>query len=448
MLLRTIVAAAAALLAAAAAQAAEPPRGIDKISHIVVIYLENHSFDNLFGLFPGAVGIDDAIATAAPQVDNDGKPYATLPQPVDTWKKAADSRFPADLPNRPFDIGAYAPMDRATGDLVHRYYQHIAQIDGGRNDRFAAISDAAGLTMGYYAGSAMRLWQWARRYTLADNFFQAGFGGSFFNHMMLACACAPRYDNAPQALKAQLDGAGRLVRDGAITPDGWAVNTIQSAQTPHDPNITDPAKLLPPQDAPTIGDRLSAKGVSWAWYSGGFADAVAGKAAPLFQYHHQPFAYFRAYGDGTRARAQHLKDGAAFLADIAAGTLPAVAFYKPEGRLNEHPGYATLASGDAHAADILERLENSPQWPDMAVIVTWDEFGGFYDHVAPPKGDRWGPGSRIAALVISPFARRGFVDHSVYDTLSILKFIETRFGLEPLAERDAKADGLSGAFRF
>ncbi|MDA8231466.1 MAG: acid phosphatase [Magnetospirillum sp.] len=444
--------AAAAIMGMAPAHAEDPPTrgGLDHIQHIVVIYLENRSFDNVFGLFPGADGITRAVTAAPPQVDASGYPYATLPQPRDTTARppGPDPRFPADLPNRPFDIGRYVPLDRLTGDLVHRYYQNIAQIDGSRDDRFAEVSDAAGLTMGYYDTSGTELWRWARRFTLADHFFMGAFGGSFLNHMMLVCACAPVYQGAPDLLKARLDADGRLIADGALTPDGHAVNTIQPFYPPYAPRAADPAKRMPPIDLPTIGDRLTAKGVSWAWYAGGWADALAGKAPADFEYHHQPFAYFRAFAPGSPARAEHLKDGADFLADIAAGTLPAVAFYKPAGRFDEHPGYATITEGDRHLGHILESIERSPMWSTTAIIVTYDENGGFYDHVPPPRIDRWGPGNRVPAVIISPFAKKGQVDHTVYDTASILKFIEARFGLAPLTDRDARADGLSGAFDF
>jgi len=447
---QTLCAAAALLAGIGAASAAEPARGLDKIEHIVVIYLENRSFDNLFGLFPGAAGIAESAQTAAPQVDRDGKPYATLPQPLDTTKKpaVADTRFPADLPNRPFGIGRFAPLNAKTGDLVHRYYQNIEQIDGGKNDKFVAWSDAGGLTMGYYDGSKTRLWQWAKRFTLTDHFFMGGFGGSFLNHILLACACVPKNDAAPDSMKAQLDAAGHLVKDGAYRPDGYAVNTIQPFAIPYDPKAADPAKRLPPQELPTIGDRLSAKGVSWAWYSGGFKAASEGRNEGEFQYHHQPYVYFKNYGEGTEGRRIHLKDAEDLYADVIAGKLPAVTFYKPVGVLNQHPGYAEIDSGDRHVDDLLKLIEKSPQWKSTAVIITYDENGGTYDHVAPPKGDQWGPATRIPTLVISPYARKHTVDHTVYDTMSILKLIENRFGLEPLTDRDAKATSLEGAFKF
>jgi acid phosphatase len=139
-----------------------------------------------------------------------------------------------------------------------------------------------------------------------------------------------------------------------------------------------------------------------------------------------------------------LKDGGVngdkFLQTIDNGTLPQVAFYKPQGDLNEHPGYTDIISGDQHIADIIAHLEKSPQWPGMLVVVAYDENGGFWDHVAPPKGDRWGPGTRVPAIIISPFAKMATVDHTQYDTTSILRFLTKRFELPVLpglADRDA-----------
>lgn len=424
-----------------AAPKAAKQQGLRKVGHIIVLYLENHSFDNLYGLFPRAEGISQAKPENTLQVDLDGQVYATLP-PVPN-----DGRFPQDLPNQPFLINTYAPADEKIDSPTHLFYPHQAQINGGAMNRFAAVSEVKGLVMGHYDGRKLPLWRYAKRFTLADHFFQAAFGGSFLNHQWLACACTPRFDNAPEALKAVLDEKGGLVKDGSVTPDGYAVNTLFPAQGPYPAN-TDPKKLLPVQTAPTLGDRLSDKGVDWAWYAGGWNDAIAGHPDQTFQFHHQPYAYFQRYPAGSSERAQHLKDEADLLAGIKKGKLPPVVFYKPIGALNEHPGYADVLSGDRHIAEILGKLEHSKLWKDSVVIVTYDEFGGFWDHVAPPKGDRFGPGSRIPAIIISPFARRGFVDHTVYDTTSILKMVEKRFGLEPLTERDAKAESLERALKF
>lgn len=460
------------------------------IKHIVVIYAENRSFDNLYGLFPGANGIKQATPEQYTQIDHDGKPLPQLP-PI--WASKNSPLLDAKLPNQPFAIDAppiNLPLSVPTRDLVHSYYQQIEQINGGFNNRFAAISDAGALTMGYYDGGKLPLWQWAKDYVLADNFFMGAFGGSFLNHQWLVCACTPQDPSVPDALRAQLDGQGRLQRKPgskpsalqgppeylggyAATPDGYIVG---SSQPPFQPSGIPPAKNgdarfadntpyhLPPQTAKTIGDTLSAKGISWAWYAGGWHQALAdgmqppgqtrqviyngGQDALNFQPHHQPFNYYARFAPGSKDRDQHLKDAEDFLQAIDRGRLPQVSFYKPTGALNEHSGYTDVLRGDQHLAGLLERLRHSKQWRDMVIIITYDENGGYWDHVAPPKGDRWGPGTRIPALIVSPFAKRGFVDHAVYDTTSIIKFITRRYRLETLPGVRANVGDLTDAFVF
>ena len=428
------------------ATAADMPAGMEKVQHIVVIYLENRGFDHMYGLFPGANGLSNA-GTAALQTDRDGKPYATLPALMLT-KELADTRFPKNLPNQPFDLGDYVQPDQKTSSPIHRFYQNQMQISGGRNDRFVANSSSGALVMGYYDGRTLPLWKYAEKYTLADNFYQAAFGGSFLNHFWLICACTPRYPDAPHKMYAILNDNGNMLKDGVVTPDGYAVNTIQSYYMPHSPNIVDQHETLPPQSMPTIGDRLTEKHIAWAWYSGGWNDALSGWPAPSFQFNHQPFVYFSNYADGTEEKARHLKDETDFLAAIEHGTLPPVSFYKPIGINDEHPDYADVMTGEKHIYDIVSRIENSALWANTVIIITYDENGGFWDHASPPRGDRWGPGTRVPTIIVSPFAKRGQVDHTLYDTTSILKFIETRFGLKPLGERDTNANGLLGAFNF
>jgi phospholipase C len=246
---------------------------------------------------------------------------------------------------------------------------------------------------------------------------------------------------------AVLDASGNLVKDGFVTPDGFAVNTAFTVNTPH-PATVPTANLVPLQTQPTIGDRLSANGVSWAWYSGGWNDALAGNPDPLFQFHHQPFAYFANFADGTQAKIDHLKDTTDFFNALKTESLPAVSFIKPLGPDNEHPGYANLVRGQQYVADLVSAVQSSDYWEDTVILITYDENGGRWDHVAPPVADRWGPGSRVPLIIISPYAKRGFVDHTQYDTTSILKFIETRWNLAPLGTRDAAATNLLNAFDF
>jgi phospholipase C len=481
-----------AMLAAGCASAPGSDPLKSSIDTVVVIYAENRSFDNLYGLYPGADGVANASAQSRTQLDRDGvTPLATLP-PV--WNARGSQRdaldFVARLPNGPFRIDAPPgglpggmAMNVASPDLVHRFYNHQMQLNGGRNNQFAAWSDAGGLSMGYYDGSTMQMWQLARQYTLADHFFMGAFGGSFLNHFWLACACTPVVGaGAPAVAVSRIDGHGRLVTapdspasalqgppkyvgDRSLTPDGYAVNTAQPAfqpsmvkPSPANPALADPAgSPLPAQTLPTIGDRLSDKGVSWAWYSGGWKAALADRneiygGNVKFQAHHQPFNYFARFDPSTPAgaaqRAEHLKDYDELLADAQSGRLPKVVFYKPHGGLNQHPGYTDVQSGDEHVASLVRRLMASPQWSHMAIVVTYDENGGFWDHVTPPLADRFGPGSRVPAIVISPYARRGFVDSTPYDTTSILKLITRRFDLEPLPGARASMGDLTNAFDF
>jgi acid phosphatase len=411
---------------------------------------------------------------------------------------AGGQQYQTGLPNAPFALkgpnGEPLPLSLITRDLCHVFYQNQMQINGGKNNMFVAWADSAAFTMGHYAqtGYDLRLWDLASEFVLCDNFFQGAFGGSFLNHQYLISAAVPRYVDAdkstaqwkiaqtvsgkpddpnlkplPDSPVSAMDGIPRF-GPSALTPvetlpDGtrlsYAVNTMLPPYAPTPVKLgadgmvdftqSTSASVLPPQTHEHIGDKLDKRGIDWAWYAGAYQQTLDKQGAnlsngtpaiPNFQYHHQPFNYFRNLAPGTAARAKHLRDGGLgddentnrFLADARAGKLPPVTFYKPQGNLNMHAGYADVASGDRHIVHAVKALRSSPQWENMVVIVTVDENGGWWDHVAPPQGDRWGPGTRIPALVISPHARKGHVDHTVYDTASILRLITRVFDLEAL----------------
>lgn len=468
----------------------------EKVRHIVVIYAENRSFSNLWSNYPGVqYPLESVPASRFVQLDRDGRtPLPVLPKIwgglVPAAQEVAGRRYMIaenqidGLANGPFHLvdqeGMPLPNGVITRDLVHRFYQNQMQINAGTNNQFAAWGDSGGLVMGHYRNSAesLKLWSLAQQNVLCDNFYMAAFGGSWLNHIFLISAQAPLYPNAqtgpgkkllsvlegddplgtrlkqaPDSPGSALDGPPSFVNDGALTADGYAVNTMAPPYQPSNvrpaeggnPAFADPSnvRVLPPQSYATIGDRLSDRGVDWAWYSGGWEYALTHKdtgMVPDFQYHHQPFNYFLSFAPGTAARTRHLRDGGIgedastnkLIADIDAGRLPAVTFYKPQGNLNMHAGYADVASGDRHLANVVEHIQKSQHAADTVVIITHDENGGWWDHVSPPKGDRWGPGSRIPALVIAPFAKKGYVDHTVYDTNSILRFITRVHDLVPL----------------
>jgi phospholipase C len=443
------------------------PAKLTDVGHVVVIYLENHSFDNLYGGYQGAEGIQHTSAYI-PQIDPATKmayPYSNV-KGMEAGLPMTDPHIPANsLPNVPFDITTYVPMNQKTVDLIHRYYQEQMQINGGKMDMFVGVSNAKGLSYGYYPTEQLPLVRFMlnmpKKVTLLDHFFHAAFGGSFLNHHWLISAATPPFPNAPMGIVANpkpdgtigLDGTG----DGAVTPDGFAINTLYTVNTPH-PGFAPDNQLVPNIPAatnPTIGDRLDAANVDWAWYSGGWNDAVAGNPPPNFQWHHQPFAYYESYKDGTPAKAKHLKDEDDVFAAAKAGTLPPVSFIKPVGENNEHPGYGDVERGEYHTIDLIKAVMEGPNWKDSIVIVTYDEHGGFWDHVPPPtpakdgdKADQWGPGIRVPGIVFSPFAKGG-IDSTVYDTTAILKLIETRWSLKALSKRDAaQADLSKGALSF
>jgi acid phosphatase len=488
------------------------------IRQVVVLYAENRSFNNLFADFPGlAHPLKNLQPAEYQQRDRDGTLLTILPpiwggmvpraQVLDQRRYKLDEQAISGLANRPFALntpdGTPLPHGVVTRDLAHRFYENQLQINGGRNDGFVAWGDSGAMVMGHYDDNAanLQLWQLARQYTLCDNFFMGAFGGSFLNHQYLVAAQPPFHPHAdrgptkfhiaalagddttridPTGIRPRLaddspvsamHGRAKFAVPDTLTPDFWAVNTMGPPYAPgftRDPvnaTLADPTSgyTLPPQSHQTIGDALSAKGVDWAWYAGGWQAALDGHGgeepdngpptSPNFQPHHQPLNYFRQFAPGTAARAQHLRDaglggsaaGNHFIAAIEAGTLPPVAFYKPQGDLNMHAGYSSVAAGDQHLAQVIDALQKSPQWPHMLVVITMDENGGWWDHVAPPKGDRWGPGSRVPALIVSPYAKKGFVDHTIYDTGSILRFLTRRFGLQKLPGLRLRDDAMIAA---
>ena len=529
---------------------ASPSHGsLGDYKHLVVIYEENHSFDNLYGLW-GKVGhqkvdgLPDAQAGTT-QVDQSGAPINCLVQndanlvtttSTVTWLDgtthpglqsvkcsgtsprgtAFDSHFDSSAP---FSINDYVnPPDKTcppptsfaangvengdpaglpggcTRDIVHRFYQEQYQLDGGKQDRYATGSDAAGLTMGYYDTTKLPVYEYlhgagAPNYVIADNFFQGSFGGSFLNHQYLIAAQAPQWDTSQKAIPAGknsvLDAAGfpnssyPLYKpdpavsyvDGPLTQacgqpgtvagfacGNYAVNTMQPSWVPSAGgsnvlpgiNDVDPAK---PFYETNIGDELSAKDISWNWFAGGWNDANAGHPDPLFQYHHQPFNYFMNYAPGMPGRS-HLKDETDFIAAAQAGTLPAVSFVKPVGEENEHPGYASTDNGEMHLVQLLKDILGGPDGKDTLVVVTYDEFGGQWDHVAAPgqgpdaadgPSDQFGPSTRVPTLIIGGDFSRSGVDHQSHDTTSIIASIERAYGLAPIGSRDAEVTDLRHA---
>jgi acid phosphatase len=518
---------------------------LDKVQHLVIIYEENHSFDNLYGDWEGVNGRADAPLSRSMQVNQAGAPFNCLqqndvnltspPLPGNCQDATTGTPFSSHFVNAPFSIEELIPADArtcpqpgafaangflpnpnnlpggCTRDIVHRFYQEQYQLNGGLQNRYTTGSDAVGLTQGYYETRALPIYKYLHarnhpEYAILDNFFQGAFGGSFLNHQWLIAASAPTYPNAPATLHSIVDSNGMptsyllyaatgTVRDAALTQacpslvpglacGDYAVNTIQP---PYQPTSSNPTKL-PPQHGMTIGDELSTAGLSWAWYAGGWSNANGDVNGPgwtngdgsacadpnsmpnpsfpycpnkVFQFHHHPFNYFAAFDpstpNGLSNRRAHLRDEAEFIAKVQSSSsdcaLNQVSFIKPIGLENEHPGYTSESRGSDHLVDLLQAIDSSACAKDTMVIVTYDEFGGQWDHVSPPgaavpgPSDQWGPGTRIPALVLAHNLKGRFVvDHTQYDTTSILATIERRFGLGPLGTRDAAVNDLANVF--
>ena len=546
-------------LGAAAASAATDP--LPRVKHFVVIYEENHSFDNLYGGWEQVRGLEDARPENTRQLNQRGTPFACLrqtdlnlaspPLPATCHDETTATPFDSAFPNAPFKIDDYiaahdltcptpgvymrgVPNGIAKGaglpggctrDFVHRFYQEQYQIDGGKQDRYVTGSDATGLVMGHYDTRKLPIYRYLHgrahpRYAIADHTFQAAFGGSFLNHQWLVAAATPHADNAVSDgstldRHSILDAAGfpteyalykpepagsdpkdlpLTVRCGPDVPadracGDYAVNTMMPFFQPYPPGLAD-SKRLAPLANPTIGDRLNEAGVDWAWYSGGWSNANGGRGEPgwtngdgercsdpraietavfpycpdqLFQFHHQPLNYFASFdprtAPGATNRARHLRDEVEFIALARRSRrgceLKPVSFIKPVGAENEHPGYASESHGSDHLVELLKAIAKSACADSTLVIVTYDEFGGQWDHVAPPgqgndngPHDSWGPGTRIPALLVSPLLKARFVvDSASHDTTSIVATIEHRFALPPLGTRDAAVQDFSSALR-
>jgi acid phosphatase len=451
-----------------------------KVDHVVVIYEENHSFDNLYGGWEGVNGLQNASPANYTQRDQVGNAWGCLQQldvnlttpPLAKACSGVNAKgiaFDSQFTNQPFAIDSLiAPTDMTcpapgvfaangvlkgsglpggcTRDIVHRFYQEQYQIDGGKQDRYATGSDAAGLVMGTYNTQSLPIYTYLHQgghphYAILDDFFQGAFGGSFLNHQYLIAATAPLDNNtADGGLHSILDAngfpnagyplykvaSGVTVKDAQLTQvcglpstvvglacGNYGVNTMQPSWQPKGGGA-----VLPPQTGATIGDRLDAASVDWAWYAGGWSNAAGLQGQPgwtngtgptcsdtgstanpafpycpskLFQFHHQPFNYFTAFDPSTAAgqanRTAHLKDEAEFISAAQGSShscdLKPVSFVKPVGSENEHPGYASESAGSNHLVELLQAIEDSACAKDTMVVVTYDEFGGQWDHVSP-----------------------------------------------------------------
>jgi acid phosphatase len=526
------------------------------IEHVIIIVGENHTFDNLFGTYKPMAGqtVDNLLSKGI--VNQDGTPgphfkkaeqrigrdevrynvetastgaYATLPQPYTTYglglpQNVLDTRFPANLPNGPYQISKYVPYAAYTGDPVHRFFQMWQDIDGGKHDKFVWVEETIGtgsngqpfpsggfnpmegaISMGFYnmnpftdasgkaqPGDAPFFKSLADQYAMSDNYHQAIMGGTGANFQALVTGHAAFFTN-PEALdgSAAVPFANQIENPDPVhgtnnyyTQDGYSGGSYVNCSDPSAPGVAsvneqlfkngvhnnncapshyylvnnysmywnqssgNPQKLgsdqfvLPPQSAPTIADVMTAKGISWKYYSSDRGDDVTAFATsvdgvPLLFHSYcgicDPLTGYRQIMKKPTEEAK-LQNYGAFLKDVQSNTLPAVSFVRPFEALAGHPADSTTDLYEKFLEALINRVKANPQlWAKTAIFVTTDEGGGYYDSGYIQPVDFLGDGTRIPFIVVSPYARTGYVDHTYYDHVSLLKFIERNWKLQTIS---------------
>lgn len=288
-------------------------------------------------------------------------------------------------PGGPPSVVPFHDTNLTPVDLNHDWTSAHADFDGARMDGFV-YSEGNVETLGYYTRAELpRYWAAADEYALCDHFFTSVMSESAPNHLFLVA------------------GTAGGLRNDAV-----------------------PATLR----MPSIFEALDRVGATWKVYG--------------FTKWYGQFDYLQS----NAAARQNLRSAKQFATDLTDGALADVTWIVGAPGGDEHPP-ASIAQGQNAVADgVINAIGRGPAWSSSAVFVTWDDFGGFYDHLAPPQVDSEGYGFRVPCLVVSPFARRGVIDPTIYDHTSLLRFVEDRFGLPPLATRDAAATPITAAFDF
>lgn len=313
---------------------------------------------------------------------------------------------PSDGCVKPFAIG-----ERPLGDLGHTQSLFEAQYNGGQMNGFVAALGTGGvtndLTMGHYTRRDLPYaWNLVGRNVLFDRFFSSAAGGNVSNHMYWITG-----------------GPGTLVGD-AIPAEGWGA-------------------------VPTIFDRLQAAGVSWKFYVENYDPSITfrrgreGKRG--LQLVRVPLLAYARYVDDPKLFG-HIAPVSEYFDDLRRGTLPAVSYVVSSGSSERPP--ASVRSGQRFVRSVVDGLTASSAWASSAIVVSYANWGGWYDHVLPPQVDQFGYGFRVPAFLVSPYARVGVVDHTVLDFTSILRFVEDNWRLAPLTARDGAARSLTSAFDF
>ncbi len=415
-----LLAAPLALARPVAAASATP------INHVVMLIQENHTFDNYFSSFPGVdpapsdVCMPSWIPTPLPSAPVAGSPapsVSIVPAGTPTPAPPKTSTAPGTSPNpAPAGQTPSSPLvcynrfhlnSHRTVDLNHGTPAALRAYDGGKMDGFSSAQAQynlpLSLTMGYYDGTDLPLYyNLASDYVLAERFFSSAWGSSEINHMYAVAA-----------------------RGGGTVPSGG-------------------------YDFQTIFDRLQASGVSWKFYVQNYDPTITFRSVNLTskkasQLIWAPLLNFARFVDDPALKS-HIVDLNQYYTDLRDNKLPQVAYLAPSG-LSEHPP-GDITVGQSFAVSTITSLMRSSFWDSSLFVLTWDDWGGWYDHVPPPQVDGDGYGFRVPAIFVSPYAKSGTIDDTTYDFTSVLKFVEDNWNLAPLTGRDATANSVANALDF
>jgi phospholipase C len=397
---------------AVASAGAQGGEGIHKIRHVVIIMQENRSFDAYFGTFPGADGIPM----------KDGEPAVCVPKPSGECVKP------------------YHDHANLNHGGPHGHANAVSDIDVGKMDGFLKQAQASQCVaddprcggddvMGYHDASEIpNYWRWASDYVLQDRMFEPNTSWSLPQHLYMV---------SEWSAKCAKIGDPMSCADAVQAPDLPHDFILSRRAIANRINANDPAYQLerfrPDYAWTDLTYLLHKNKVSWAYYvMQGTEPDCRDDAAECPSFVQSPRtpgiwnplpSFDTVKADGELGNIQDLSK---FYAAAKNGTLPNVVWLTPSNKYSEHPP-ALVSNGQAYATGVINAIEQGPDWGSTAIFLTWDDWGGFYDHVPPPTVDAQGYGIRVPALVISPYARRGYIDHQTLSHDAHVKFIEDDF---------------------
>jgi phospholipase C len=374
------------------------------IQHIVVVVMENHAYDNLFGVYCPNIGPN------CPDSANGIPPGTCLPYNTSDLSAGCIKPYP------------FPESSLITPSPPHEWNATIGSIDGGKMDGFYQAEHTNLTPFGYYNGSTLPVyWDMAEEYGLADNFFSSALSYSLPNHWYLLAGQAP-----PQSINTS------VLAQGGFQAKHAYLNASNKTETVED----------------LLNNSTSTTWKYYDWALPSYQTAINGAATV---YSHSAYNFWNPlaakYESYTQWYVNHFVSRSDFFNDTAAGQLPDVSWVIPDPSFSDHPP-ANLSLGEAYVASVVDAVEASPDWNSTAIFLTWDDYGGFYDHVAPPSLDPLGLSFRVPLIVISPYTPAGLVVHSLGYFESILHFIEWRFNLGCITHRDCNAPLPLGFFDF